>query len=147
MKHILDIEGVLNVDPSDDFRITRIGLFDNHNLLDGDLIFWNPSVCRLPSDANKVTKKDVDRIKIDLERLRLTFDEYFQMGRILVLNSPMFATRNYVLDGASINLSFSDALPIPLPSIRATKGTNTECAQEGDVTQFFLHNICFHILL
>jgi hypothetical protein len=127
MEHILLVNVKDPIERPKGYHITHVkDIFSGHNILDAETIFWSVEDSKLPY-SGEVTQAQFDVTQFQLQNLRERFDEFFEIGRTLILPSPNFHLNRCILKSDGQNnrvLSFLNCLPIGKIETGHSIGTN-----------------------
>ncbi len=77
-----------------------------------------------------------------INKRKLEFDEFFNIGRTLIITSPIFYESNYKInnDGTSSKLDLIDCIPIKKPNFDKVQGKNIEAIDQPFIQEFLQSN-------
>lgn len=113
------------------FDITKTDILSNATLIDAELILWDMSKSeqKLPVNLFNLTalkRETYDNLAQGFATKQKEFEEFFKMGRTLVLFSPSFNAHNFNIinseDEENVSLSILDCLPISHQEIESISG-------------------------
>lgn len=125
------------------YEVRNIEFLSNITLLDADLIFWdvNSSHSQFPGSPNNLnntqSQSTIQRINQSIENRKKELDEYFSIGRTLIITSPIFKEYQYSYkENDKIDkLDFINCLDISKPDYSLVSGQNMQTIDES-----FIHS-------
>lgn len=136
---------IINIDafiPSNsDHEVSTTKIFSDDTLIDAELIVWNISSSEtyLP-EIETIHIKQYENYKNRLSLRKEQFEEFFNLGRSLVLLSPLFLNHNYKISHdeniTEDQLSLLDCLPIERQEIEKMNGRNFSSVRIEAVEEF-----------
>ncbi|MEQ8469866.1 MAG: hypothetical protein RIC35_01695 [Marinoscillum sp.] len=128
--------------------------FGPNTLLDADMIFWNiqstySNMAGNPTRINVISPKEKETYEKGIILRKKEFEEFFHIGRTLVITAPIFHEYKYQIKEGSGNgtLDIWKCLPIDPPKCSINNGQNIETIDEWFTTNFldiFKHNLYYN---
>lgn len=141
---IINIHSIVTQSSAHD--VTQTNLFSGNTLIDAELIFWDleSSHSNIGNEhkANKVSRISFEKYEQGIFRRKYEFDEFFQIGRCLIITSPYSYKISYIINesGESKQINIIDCLPLDLPTLENTIGKNIEAIDDEIISNFISHN-------
>lgn len=133
-------------------KVTDSPFFSELTFLDAEMIFWDveSSHSVFPgthTKQNKLEKEKIETLREYLKNRKEEFNEFFKIGRSLIITSPIFNEYVYIdpATNNSFSLDFIECLNIKKPKISKVRGHNIDSASEKYINDFlqkekrFLH--------
>jgi len=128
-------------------NVSQINFFSNNTILDADLIIWDVNNSTNfpgnPNTVSEVTRKQYEEFKSGIDKRKKEFEEFFQIGRPLIIINPIFVNHSYTLSGESSDkhyyLNFLDSIDLPEPEIELANGQNITCISEKFASDYLHH--------
>lgn len=132
-----------------EYEVRNIKFLSSITLLDADLIFWDvsSSLSEFPGSSNNLnttqTSNTIQRLKKEIENRKKELDEYFNIGRTLIMTRPIFNEYQYEYKDAEIidTLDFIECLDIQKPEYKYVMGQNMHPVNESFIDSYHLLNI------
>lgn len=130
------------------YEVRNIEFLSNVTLLDADLIFWdvNSSHSQFPGYAdnlnNTQSQSTIKSINQRIENRKTELDEYFSIGRTLIITRPIFKEYQYSnKDTDTIDkLDFINCLNIIKPDYSLVAGQNMKSIDESFIDTYLQLN-------
>jgi len=129
-------------------EVRNIDFLSGVTLLDADLIFWdvNTSHKQFPGSSGSVntthSQSTIDSLKANISKRKNELNEYFKIGRTLIITSPIFHKYNYTFQNsdAKEHLDFIDCLDITKPKYEYVTGQNIQALNRDFIDSYYLSN-------
>lgn len=126
------------------YIVTNTNFFSNVTFLDAELIFWDvfSSYDIFPENIEKVHATSQERLnnwKQTIQRRKREFDEFFNIGRTLIITSPKFLRYKYKIPGSTeiTYIDYIDCLNIDKPQYESISGKNIKTIPEDFIDTFY----------
>jgi len=144
--HIINIG--LELSSTQSHKVRKTAFLSGPTLLDADLIFWNvnSSYGVFPGGYRNLNETDnnlnISNHEKNIESRKKELDEYFKIGRTLVITNPIFHKYEYKFKNGEENkvLDFINCIDIPKPKIKMVNGENMQTINETFVSKYYLNN-------
>ncbi len=131
--------------PTTKYDIAEMPLKSGGTLIDGEVVLWDMGGAKiLPGNSdssNYIAQRNHSSLKIILENRRKEFDEFFKMGRCLIITNPLFDKFQYLPEeenGSGLgDLSYAQCLDIAIPNLEKKTGKNIQPITEEFVVKYF----------
>lgn len=141
--HILNIGTPIT--NNQNHKVANTDFLDGTTFLDAELIFWDVSSCiskfpGIPSRINFNEKENlVKSMKRQLQKRKKELDEFFQLGRTLIITNPNFQKYEYQYQNSDkvISLDYNECIDINPPVLESIKGRNMH-STNLDVVKMFV---------
>jgi hypothetical protein len=139
-----------NIDQLKDHELTNTDLFSNETLLDADIIFWDVKSSydnfSFKSDkVNEIISERFTYLKGLIEKRKKEFEEFFDLGRTLVIINPFFKDIFFSLNDNSKNetlhINFKDCIGIDDIKYEIVNGKNIVSIDQTQIEAFVNSNI------
>jgi len=127
-----------------DYQIHQTDIFSNLTLLDADIIFWdvNSSHNKFPGSYGTINRdvrpRTIENLKQQIQKRKKEFNEFFKIGRTLILTNPIFHRYEYSMSGSDevLSLDFIDCLEIEKPKYELVQGQNIQSVDNKAINYF-----------
>lgn len=126
-------------------NVTNTSFLSDDSLLDAELIFWDISKSYeyLPGSSGLNINNNYHKLAKEYKKLiairKNEFEEFFNIGRTLIITSPDFRIYEYksTINHDKVTLDFIDSLEINKPIVEPKKGSNMEPLDEEHIKTFY----------
>lgn len=127
------------------YKVSSTNFLSGTTFLDAEIIFWDveSSYSELLGNnysINKTFGKDqILHLQEKIEVRKKEFEEFFEIGRTLIMTSPMFYDYKYTFqnDDSEIIINYIDSLDIPKPILEHVSGHVLEAVKDEIIESYY----------